>query len=233
MDLLERNVMRECNTLLVDNLDAKDIAPCLFSKRYLNDNHMEEIFSDRYSSRNKICQIFLLTIVKTCSFKVFLSALRLQDQYIFLADKLEECMSQKKTLERQHGNETDSVEQSEGQNKVEAIAKQVDKISISSTHKRKIAIIAHELKKLSHDGKMEKLKKHTQLILNNFKMKKVSVIKQMELADLAFTALEAEVIARRVKYDVTLYGSQVYDNMKSLIPFTTNPTTSSMTFLSR
>ena len=239
MDVLERNVMRECNTLLVDNLDAKDIAPFLYSKQFLNENQMEEIFNNKCIRRN-ICQMFLLMVVKTCPFKVFLFALRLYNQYSFLADKLEECVSKRRAFKQQHGRETEIVEvKCDKEETVQSITKQVDKISISSSHKRKIAIIAHKLKTLSHDGKTEKLKKHTQIILDNFKLKKVSgcfkrpVTKQMELADLAFTALEAEVIARRVKYDVTLYGSKVYDEMKSLIPFTTNPTTSSMTFLSR
>ena len=241
MDEFERSVLRECNALLVSDLEARDIAPSLFSKRFLNEDQMEKIFINK-SNRLNICQMFLLIVVKTCPYQAFLSALRSENQYTFLADTLEECASKRRKSERKYVTETEHTERKSdicGKQTVESITKPVENITINTSHKRKIAIIAHKLKTLSHDGKMDDLKKHTHLILDKFKLKKVSgcfkrpVTEQMELADLAFTALEAEVIARRIKYDVTLYGSEVFDQMKNLIPFTTNPTASSMTFLSR
>ena len=106
-----------------------------------------------------------------------------------------------------------------------------------SSHMRKVTILAHKLKTLSHDGNVEKLREITAALLDRFRNNKsklnVSVNLKMKEADVAFTALEAEASAKRVKYDVTLYESDVFKEMESVIPFTSNPTCSSMTYLAR
>lgn len=241
MNETEKHAIRDCNSLLVSNLDAKIIAPVLFSKSFLTEDQMMKLFSSTDIRRN-VCQLFLLNVVKTCPFEAFLWALRSESHSCFLADKLEECKKRLEQCEENTDKQTETLNtpsEEQGRLPIDTITKPVNRISVNTSHRRKISLIAHKLKSLSHDGQMEKLKEHTKTILDNFNKKKLSVsykksvTVQMQLADLAFTALEAEVIARRVKYDLTLYGSAVFDQMKGLVPFTSNPTMSSMTFLAR
>ncbi|XP_053389835.1 uncharacterized protein LOC128552793 [Mercenaria mercenaria] len=55
----------------------------------------------------------------------------------------------------------------------------------------------------------------------------------MEMADIKFTALDAQIEARRLKYDTSLTDSEVFVQMEKVIKFTSDPTVSSMTYLAR
>lgn len=248
MNSTERKVLRDCNTVLVRDLDVKDIAPFLFSQGFVSEEEIEEMFETNGSRRN-ICQQFLLLVVKSCPFDAFLNALRHENQYDFLAEILEEQMKSYPNKENmvQNGQQHRPIDSS-----ILAEEKKSDTLSINSdmlpqsvgrikvrdsSHTRKITLLAHKLKTLSHDGNVERFRDITQTVLKRFRNNKPrldhAVALKLKEADLAFTVLEAEASAKRVKYDVTLYGSDVFKEMESVIPFTSNPTSSSMTYLAR
>lgn len=246
MNATERNVLQDCNMMLIKDLDAKDIAPFLFAGGYVSEEEMEEIFEINETRRN-ICQKFLLSVVNSCPFGAFLKALRHENQYDFLAQKLEEQLQLHQNGEKlsQTSPKTVALSDLAKEDTSDALFVQPDILpqtvgrirTRDSSHTRKITLLAHKLKTLSHDGNVEKFREITQNVLNRFRTNKSrldhAVALKLKEADLAFTVLEAEASAKRVQYDITLYGSDVFKEMESVIPFTSNPTSSSMTYLAR
>ena len=118
------------------------------------------------------------------------------------------------------------------------LPKPVPRITCRDTsHMRKVTILAHKLKTLSHNGNVEKLREITGSLLERFRSNNskldVSVDIKMKEADVAFTALEAEASAKGENYYMASHESDVFKEMESVIPFTSNPTCSSMTYLAR
>lgn len=114
---------------------------------------------------------------------------------------------------------------------------QVRKINIYSRNRGKIAKLAHSLKRLSHEGKMVEFNAVVDAINNKSimgKLQEKNCVKScMEVADIKFTALDAQIEARRLKYDTSLHDSEVFAEMESIIKYTSDPIVSSMTYLAR
>ena len=114
---------------------------------------------------------------------------------------------------------------------------QVKKIDVFNPNRPEIAELAHKLKRLSHDGDVDKFRRIVSRVDRIYKKHKLDTLKDIEermnFADMKFTALEAEASFKRVQYDVTLYGNPLFEEMESMIPYTTNPRVSSMTYLAR
>ncbi|KAL3841356.1 hypothetical protein ACJMK2_019514 [Sinanodonta woodiana] len=225
MDSLEIKVVRELNVDLVRDLNPPDIASYLLSKGCLTDEQVRDLLCNDTASRKVSCQRFLLYIVEQCPFQIFIDALRYDDTYPFLAESLEERLKYRKE---------ESVVQTQDRDRLFA---SVGKISIHHKNRRKLAALAHKLKNFSHDGDVDKFRQINERINRRFERYKLRsdrhIKDNMELADMRFVALEAEVSLRRVQYDVSLYESDIFTDMREILPFTTNPTVSSMTYLAR
>lgn len=119
----------------------------------------------------------------------------------------------------------------------ERICVSLGKIDMHARSGRKLSILAHKLKRLSHEGHMDKFNEIVIAINDRYVMRKLKlgmcVRSQMEVSDIRFTALDAQIEARRLKYDTSLTGSNAFVQMEKLIVFTSNPTASSMTYLAR
>ncbi|KAK3580884.1 hypothetical protein CHS0354_008169 [Potamilus streckersoni] len=225
MDSLEIKVVRELNVDLVRDLNPTDIASYLLSKGCLTDEQVKDLICNDTTCRKNSCQKFLLYIVEQCPFQIFIDALRYDDTYPFLAESLEERLKNIKEECAVQKQDRDKVLVSVG------------KISIHNKHRRKLATLAHKLKNLSHDGDVDTFRQINERINRKFERYKLRpdrhIKDNMELADMRFVALEAEVSLRRVQYDVSLCESDIFKDMLEILPFTTNPTVSSMTYLAR
>jgi len=112
----------------------------------------------------------------------------------------------------------------------------IRRINPYTSQRRKLAALSLQLKRLSHDGQSDALQKYIKTINTSYERHKLNLGKaigdKMCLADMHFTALEADLSERRVKFDVS-DRSSMFNEMKDVIPFTTDPRISSMTFCAR
>ncbi|WAQ97800.1 hypothetical protein MAR_022173 [Mya arenaria] len=112
----------------------------------------------------------------------------------------------------------------------------IRRINVYTAKRRKLAALSVKLKRLSHDGQYDAFQKVVSAINTSYRRNKLSLMKligdRMGLADMRFASLEAEVSARRVRFEET-DGSTTFRDMEAVIPFTTDPRLSSMTYLAR
>ena len=158
-----------------------------------------------------------------------------------MADQLELTLSQKRERSRDDG----SIEENNNKPSIERhttgtenLQQPVQKISYrSSKHRKQMVALSQKLKVLSHNGQMDKFRELSKAIAMKFNQRKLKVNgnakENMRVADMRFVTLDEEAGAKRVRSDAGSLGSDVFTNMKDLIPFTSDPTVSSMTYLAR
>ena len=117
------------------------------------------------------------------------------------------------------------------------VYEKVRKIDVYTNARKRVEALGHTLKRLSHEGDVQSFKRYVSRIYKiykkNQKMVETDIVKRMQIADLRFTCLEAEVIMMRVFYDESLYKHDIFKEIEKVIPYTSNPTVTSMTFLAR
>jgi len=130
----------------------------------------------------------------------------------------------------------DEISQSERIETPRPLFENIRRINPYTSQRRKLAALSLQLKRLSHDGQSDALQKYIKTINTSYERHKLNRGKaigdKMCLADMHFTALEADLSERRVKFDVS-DRSSMFNEMKDVIPFTTDPRISSMTFCAR
>lgn len=112
------------------------------------------------------------------------------------------------------------------------IPRSVGKINMSSRKQRQIYRLGHALKRLIHEGNMDEFNKLVRDINDKLKLRKC-VGSQMEISDIRFTALDAQIESRRLKYDTSLTENEILVQMEREIKFTSNPRVGSMVYLAR
>lgn len=241
---------------LIHNVNPNDITPYLFQDDQISRSLYEEIL-DLNVSRGKLCQLFIRRITSNgskCKFESFLRAL--SKSYHFLSEKIKETLAnieenQNLQTEEQLIYRRKEVSEPNNDNHVKThtsrsqetitehaiIYQPVKKINVFTENRRRISMMSHRLKRLNHDGDVDKFRKFMGKISDKFSKHKLDRFKnikpRMNLADMKFTSLEAEASFKRVNYDVNLSKNPIFEEMKSTIPFTTNPQVSSMTYLAR
>ncbi|XP_060596436.1 uncharacterized protein LOC132750459 [Ruditapes philippinarum] len=228
MNAEEKEVLQRLHLTVVEDLDVKEILPHLFQNKMITFEEYEE-FEQLNEARATKCRKLLRTIMRpgsNCTFDGFLQALRYNDVYSFLADQLEQTFAETRNK---------SVYRQESKNEV--IYEPVRKINVFTKRRRAISALSHKLKRLSHDGDIGKFQKLVTAIDTKFKENKLNMFKnvtdRMQLADMRFASLEAGISAKRVQYDKTVSGGDMFRHMESVIPFTSNPRVSSMSYLAR
>lgn len=244
MNTQEKTVLQEAHLCLIEDLNAKDIVPYLFQNDMIKREQYEEIEELNETRRTKCKQLlrFITRPNSTCTFIGFIQSLRYKG-YTFLADKLEQILE--KRLKRKEvkadywENEENCVvnDNDYGSNRSDIIYEPVRKINVFTKNRKAMSALAHKLKRLSHNGDYKTFQKVVNAVDAKFKMHKLNTVQKvserMELADMRFTSYEAEISAKRVQYDRSLGDGDVFRNMETVIPFTSNPRVSSMTYLAR
>lgn len=248
MNEQERAALQKCHLALINDLDAKEVSPHLFQNDMLTEEEYEEIDELNETRRTKCKRLlrFLTTPNSKCTFKGFIQSLRYNDAYPFLADKVEatlkEVLQSRTVIATGTANQNETSKPSDQQNSAttersDVLYEPVRKINVFTKKRKTILTLGHKLKRLSHDGDYESFQRIVQTIDSKFERNKLNSSKKisdrMELADMRFTSLEAKIGAKRVQYDTSLGDGDVFRHMESVIPFTSNPRVSSMTYLAR
>lgn len=227
MDDTEKKVMMEMHMKLTDHLDPLHIRGFLFHVGGISRQTAMSVSNEPV--RNKRTEDFLFQIVEECPMNLFLDALNHQNMYNFLAkdllDKLKEVEN-----ERTNGQNTDGSSFITATDDIPPIP---NKVNVFTTHRNKAMKYRHMFKRLSHGGDYQKVCEMTQRMYTRWIKLKPDTAVGTKLADLVFMAYDSEVENRRVKYDCSLYKDVVFDNMRDIIPYTSEPKVSSMTFLAR
>lgn len=246
MNTLEKAVLQEAHLCLTEDLNAKDVAPYLFQNDMITCEQYEDIDELNETRRTKCKQLlrFITRANSKCTFTGFIQSLRYKGCYTFLADNLnqilEKHLKRKEVKTDYSKNEENYVDNDKGydtSNLSDIMYEPVRKINVFTKKRKAMSAFAHKLKRLSHNGEYNAFQNIVSVIDAKFKKHKLNTVKKvsdrMELADMRFTSYEAEISARRVQYDRSLGGGDVFRNMESVLPFTTNPRVSSMTYLAR
>lgn len=256
MNERERKAIQKNLIDLIHNVNPNDITPYLFQDDQITRSLYEELL-DLNLSRGKLCQLFIRRITSNgskCKFKSFIHAL--SKTYHFLSEKIKETLAninenqnlqteEQLIYQRKEVSEPDidnhaKTYTSSNQDTITEhafIYEPIKKIDVFTENRRRISRMSHRLKRLNHDGDVDKFRKFVGKIGDKFSKHKLDRLKnvkaRMNLADLKFTSLEAEASFKRVNYDVSLYENPIFKEMESTIPYTTNPQVSSMTYLAR
>ncbi|XP_053389834.1 uncharacterized protein LOC128552792 [Mercenaria mercenaria] len=224
----EEIALQKCHMSLLQDLDVKDILPHLFQNGMITSKDYED-FEEMNETRTTKCKKLLRNIIRPeskCTFLGFTESLRYNDTYSFLADLLEQ---EKERLLRK--NDYESGDRSD------LLYEPVRKINVFTKRRKAISALAHKLKRLSHDGDIKTFQRVVTAIDTKFKKNKLNmttgVNERMEFADMRFASIEAEISAKRVRYDRSLEEGDMFRDMESVISFTSNPRVSSMSYLAR
>lgn len=244
MNEKEKTVLQKVHLSLLSDLSAKDISPYLFQYGMITEEEYEDI-EELNETRKKKCQKLLRFITRQnskCTFEGFVQALRYNDAYSFLAERLEQTLE--KVLQTETDPSGDRTEENvaefpsqEKHENSDILYEPMRKINVFTKGRKTMSVLAHKLKRLSHDGDMDGFQRVVKAIDTKFRKNKLNGKKnirdRMELADMRFTSLEAEISAKRVRYDKSVGEGDAFRYMESVIPFTSNPRVSSMTYLAR
>ncbi|XP_063433821.1 uncharacterized protein LOC134715522 isoform X3 [Mytilus trossulus] len=254
MNERERKAIQKNLIDLIHNVNPNDITPYLFQDDQISRSLYEELL-DLNVSRGKLCQLFIRRITTNgskCKFENFLHAL--SKTYHFLSEKIKETLAnidenqnlqteeqliyqQKEVSKPDNHVKTNTSSNQETITEHAFIYEPIKKIDVFTENRRRISRMSHRLKRLNHDGDVDKFRKFVGKIGDKFSKHKLDRLKnvkaRMNLADLKFTSLEAEASFKRVNFDVSLYENPIFKDMVSTIPYTTNPQVSSMTYLAR
>lgn len=248
MNEQEKAALQKSHLELINDLDAKDVSPYLFQNDLLTAEEYEEIDELNGTQITKCKRLlrFLTRPSSKCTFEGFIQSLRYNDAYSFLADKVEETLKDvlksRTVTATGTANQNETSQSSDLQNSAitersDVLYEPVRKINVFTKKRKTVLALGHKLKRLSHDGDYEGFQRIVQTIDSKFQRNKLNSTKKisdrMELADMRFTSLEATTGAKRVQYDTSLSDGDVFRHMESLIPFTSNPRVSSMTYLAR
>lgn len=230
--------MRQVHQKVIQDLDVDDIVSYLYQENMITVEEYEEL-TELDETRTQKCER-LLNIIQlpgsSCTFAGFIAALQYKNVYTFLAKSLQtelQEMLRRKCID----SEEQGDERKEEASRCDKLYEPVSKINVIANRKKKVAAVAYKLKRLSHEGDAVNFRKVQEAIMESFTKNKLErtkdISKRMELADMRFTALEAEASSRRVKYVKDATDVDVFTSMESIIPFTSNPRLSSMTYLAR
>ncbi|KAH3838030.1 hypothetical protein DPMN_111435 [Dreissena polymorpha] len=238
MNQQEKRVIRDFAPIILNSLEVKDIIPYLWQHGLISQSVTEELLELNETRRTK-CKKFLdyvLTVDSKCTFEGLLSALRFNNVYDFIADKLrKELVSNELFYDYSDAlKQTTTVdENAQG----DMLFQSVRKIPILTSERKRLTEFSIKLKHLSHNAEFDSLEKVTCSIKQTFYKDKLNNNKQvrgkMSLADMYFLSMEALVSLRRQKYDAAEDATNYFEEMTALIPFTTDPRISSMVYLAR
>lgn len=229
----ERDTLQSLHLTIVEDLDVKEVLPHLFQNKMITFQEYEE-FEQLKEGRASKCRKLLRTIVRpesNCTFEGFLQALRYNDAYSFLAEKLEETLAETLRKSAETSNENTNTKTTD------IVYEPVRKINVFTNKRKIISTLSHKLVELSRDGDINKFKDVVTAVNTKFKNNKLNMLTnvrdRMHLADITFASIEAEISAKRVKFVKTVSEGDMFRDMESVIPFTSNPRVSSMSYLAR
>ncbi|XP_052821217.1 uncharacterized protein LOC128246804 [Mya arenaria] len=241
MNANEKKVIRHNFDYLMKNLIPLEITGILFQENLLSREQFEELDEIQRTTSHK-CKRLLLFITaedSRCTFGGFLKALRHKGVFSFVADKLEsDLIADDGNIEETTQGNQDKYSDDENKGKTnDIILETVRKIETHTSTKRRMTMFSHKLKKLPHDGHLEQFHDLRVAIERKYKKFKLDanrpILKRMELADMMFVSLDIGIEAKRLQYQTELGSGDVFEQMQAVIPYTSDPVLSSMTFCAR
>ncbi|XP_046545652.1 uncharacterized protein LOC124255778 [Haliotis rubra] len=243
MNELEKRALQQLTCDFVERLDPKyHVIDFLYSKEQLTQLEYEELFE--ITNRAIQCRTLLAMVRRKCSMEVFMSSLCLNNDYTFLADKIQEVLCQLEREQAAHGRcsrpqkrrrtyqlcdveeDEDEVNQEDNTPSYKNICpmcKCPARINTMTKKKRILTKMQQHLKFLCMEG--NSTDHETFLGKLGSKWKKD--------ADVQFIILDARARTMRVSSSDVSGDTDSFKEMESLIPYTSDPTSSSMIFLAR
>lgn len=229
MDEFEKKAMQELHIKIMHCLEPSQLHDYLFQEDIIPEDFL---FKLRQQCRipTEISRLFIMHLKKHCPFHVFLIALRQDNAYSFLAKELEGKLEEIKSQRRNRSSSTKLPW-------YEKAYHPIRRIQVYNEYREDIVHERHLLKRLCLDSKLpEFYSKQRSLKLKweeNRNIERCDQSGKQLAADLYFISLDAEMEHRRVKYDKSLYESDVFKEMKAIIKETSNPKLSMMLYLGR
>jgi hypothetical protein len=110
-------------------------------------------------------------------------------------------------------------------------------VATTESESREFSLIfRHTLRRLLNENEMKSFRKLQKFAINKWNQRDAHQMNYetvVELSDLYFMALDSEAETKRLRYDTADFNEDVFQEMKNLIPNTSNPTRSSMQYHSR
>ncbi|XP_067664628.1 uncharacterized protein [Haliotis asinina] len=237
MNELEKRALQQLTCDFLERLDPKYyVIDFLYSKEQLTQLEYEELFE--ITNRATQCRNLLAIVRRKCSMEVFMSSLCVNNGYTFLADKIKEVLCQLEREQAAQGKRSPTyhhsdVEEDEDEANQEnntssnknicSVCKCPARINTMTKKKRILTKMQQHLKFLCMEG--NSTDHETFLTELGSKWKKD--------ADVQFIILDARARTMRVSSSDVSADTDSFKEMASLIPYTSDPTSSSMIFLAR
>ncbi|XP_046357230.2 uncharacterized protein LOC124135748 [Haliotis rufescens] len=242
MNEQEKRALQHLTCDFVETLDPKyHVIDFLYSKEQLTHLEYEELLG--ITNRATQCRDLLGIVRRKCSMDVFLSSLCLNNGYTFLADKIKEVLRQleleqvtngrctrprkrRRTSQRDVDEDEYEVKEEDGTSSNKNICpmcKCPARINTMTKKKRILTKMQQHLKFLCMEGNSTKHETFLGQLASKWKND----------ADVQFVILDARARNMRVSSPDVSGDTDYFKEMASLIPFTSDPTSSSMIFLAR
>lgn len=242
MNELEKRALQHLTCDFVETLDPKyHVIDFLYSKEQLTHLEYEELLG--ITNRATQCRDLLGIVRRKCSMDVFLSSLCLNNGYTFLADKIKEVLRQleleqvtherctrprkrRRTSQRDVDEDEYEVKEEDGTSSNKYICpmcKCPARINTMTKKKKILTKMQQHLKFLCMEGNSTKHETFLGQLASKWKKD----------ADVQFVILDARARNMRVSSPEVSGDTDYFKEMASLIPFTSDPTSSSMIFLAR
>lgn len=229
MNQLEKKAMQELHIKIMHCLEPSQLHDYLFQEDIIPEDFLFKL-RNKCRVPTEVSRLFIIHLKKHCPFHVFLIALRQENAYSFLAKELEGKLEEIKS----RGKKRSSSEELPWYEKA---YHPIRRIQVYNEYREDIVHERHLLKRLCLDSKLpEFFSKQESLKLQWEKNRHIEGFDQSErqrAADLYFISLDAEMEHRRVKYDKSLYESDVFKEMDAIVNETSNPKLSRMLYLGR
>ncbi|ESP00075.1 hypothetical protein LOTGIDRAFT_158307 [Lottia gigantea] len=226
MNQTEKDAIYSIFCELTKDVQPKYILAPLIQYRVVTHEDLGGLDVQNYLSTSRSEQI-LVKMIETCSLETFVNILRHENIYDHLVELVFATISQSKGTENTNGVNYQNA----------GVPSQLSRINIYTGSRKKVKRVAHLLKRLIHFGKAEEFQKNVNKIESKWNFMKnnprVTNVQKAEVADLLFSALDCQLANMRIKNDPGMYNHQFFKEMVAIIPYTSNPILSSMSYTAR
>ncbi|XP_050416552.1 uncharacterized protein LOC126830241 [Patella vulgata] len=222
----DRNAIYSIFCNLTRDFDPKYVTPALIQERIMTPEEVKEMKASTGSTEEK-ASLVIIKILDMGSVPTFVNILRHNNSFNHLAEMVLSVTSFV-------NDEETEVKQ------VESMASNGNKptrIDIFTGSRRKVKNFGHYLKRLIHCGNLDDFQKQVNKVEQIWSRVrhdyKTDVAKRAEVADFMFTVRDCQLATFRIQNDASMYDHPFFADMTKIIPFTSNPILSSMSYIAR
>ncbi|KAK6168359.1 hypothetical protein SNE40_020910 [Patella caerulea] len=222
----DRNAIYSIFCNLTRDFDPKYVMPALIQEAIMTPEEIKEMIASTGSTEQK-ATLVITKILDIASLPTFVNILRHNNSFNHLAKMVLSV--------------TGFVNEEETEVKqVESMASNGNKptrIDIFTGSRRKVKNFGHHLKRLIHGGNLDEFQKQVNKVQQIWSRVRhditIDVAQRAEIADFMFTVLDCQLATLRIQNNASMYDHPLFVEMIKIIPFTSNPILSSMSYIAR